>query len=370
MNMKKIIVILVILGMLCVTTCGISVTGDGMDLVFDDMVDAVNITKNPGTCNGSTRWLNSSEQILIEVFGSDPSDHQNATINITGCGLDFTIDENNPSATDECVGYPGDGTHTAGQYLVEISPKTAGTLTVAATNGTMTVEQIFQITGLTGAVTTSIGDDLEITVDTTETITMQLITQYASVYLTYFDLNWTKTNEATISLNHTVGDGTVGNGEDGTYTFRPDVDNVSEQGYIVVAAEAGSGNFFYEIIEIVPNADDEVEANIVKPIERSIYVFNELYRQSLLTVVIGGIDIIATVQDPLISSADTVNFFVNGELIKSTDYDTSEANYSFQWNEKTIGRTTIKVAVNNSEEQIASDEIDVFMICFGLLKLK
>lgn len=237
----------------------------GMNLIIDDMVEAVSIDKNPGTCTGSTRWLNSSDTFLLKVYGSTQSDPLNATITVSGAGLDFTIDEDDPDDTDECIGYPGDGTHTDGQYLVQISPKTRGTISITATNGTDEVSRDYSITGLSGSVTTSIGDDLEITVGSTETITATLGSDYAEVYVTYFDSKWTQTNGDTISLNHTVGDGvTQGEGKDGVYTFVPDKDDIDALGYIVVAAEAGTEQYMYDIIEIVPIYDLTVE--LLEPI--------------------------------------------------------------------------------------------------------
>jgi hypothetical protein len=228
----------------------------GMNLIIDDMVEAVSIDKNPGTCTGSTRWLNSSDTFTLKVYGSAQSDPQNATIKVSGAGLDFTIDEDDPGDTKECVGYPGDGTTPDGQYIVQISPKTSGTLTITANNGTDEVSRDYSITGLSGSVTTSEGDDLEFTVGSTETITATLGSNYAEVYVTYFDSTWTQTNAATKSLNHTVGDGvTQGEGKDGIYTFTPDKDEIDALGYIVVAAEAGTGQYMYDVIEIVPIYD-------------------------------------------------------------------------------------------------------------------
>ena len=236
----------------------------GMNLIIDDMVEAVSIIKGPGACS-SDRWLNSSDTFLLKVYGSAQSDPQNATITVSGAGLDFTIDENDPDDTKECIGYPGDGTYTDGQYLVRISPKTRGTLTITATNGTDEVSRDYSITGLSGSVTTSIGDDLEFTVGSTETITATLGSDYAEVYVTYFDSTWTLTNGNTKSLNHTVGDGvTQGEGKDGVYTFVPDRDDIDALGYIVVAAEAGTGQYMYDVIEIVPIYDFTIK--LLEPI--------------------------------------------------------------------------------------------------------
>ncbi len=239
------------------------VGADSMNLIVaGTMVDSVIVTEGPGTC-GDGRWINGSESFTFDIYGDSSSDRMNATINITGCGLDFTIEEDDPGDAEECTAYPGDSVPTPdGQYTVTIAPKVAGTLTITATNDTSdeSVTKDYTITGLTGSVTTSAGDDLKLTVGTTETITATVTNgQYSEVTLTYFDTDWTKTDSATIVVNNTVGDGTEGEGQNGIFTFVPDTDDIENLGYIVVAAKAGGSNYMYDIIEIEPIYDLEIE---------------------------------------------------------------------------------------------------------------
>lgn len=238
------------------------VAADSMNLVVTgEMVDAVQVTENPSACT-QNQWINGSDTFTLNIYGDSSSDRMNATIEVSGCGLDFTIKEDDPGDAEECTAYPGDGSTADGTYTVQIAPKTAGTLTITATNDTSdeSVTKDYTVTGLTGTVTTSVGDDLKITVGTTETVTVTVINgQYAEVTLTYFDTAWTKTNAAATVINNTVGDGTEGEGLNGVFTFIPDTDDIENLGFIVVAAKAGGSNYMYDIIEIEPIYDFTIE---------------------------------------------------------------------------------------------------------------
>jgi len=246
-------------------TKSLNVVGaDSMNLVVAGaMVDSVIVEEGDSPGMGDDRWINGSDSFTFNIYGDSSADRLNSTIDISGCGLDFTIEEDDPSDTEECTAYPGDSVPTPdGQYTVTISPKVAGTLTITATNDTSdeSVTKDYTITGLTGSVTTSVGDDLKLTVGTTETITATVTNgQYSEVTLTYFDTDWTKTDSATIVVNNTVGDGTEGEGLNGIFTFVPDTDDIENLGYIVVAAKAGGSNYMYDIIKIEPIYDLEIE---------------------------------------------------------------------------------------------------------------
>ena len=233
------------------------VGADAMNLVVDNMVDSVQVDETPGSMSlGDGRWINDSGTFTLNIYGDSSSDRRNATIEVTGCGLDFTIEEDDPTDAEELDSW------SQGMYQVEIAPKIAGTLTITATNATNeeSVTKDFTVTGLTGSVTTSVGDDLKMTVGQTETVTVEVTNgQYSEVTLTYFDTGWSKTTSATIVVNNTVGDGTEGEGLNGIFTFVPDVDDVENLGYIVVAAKAGGSNYMYDIIEIEPIYDLEIE---------------------------------------------------------------------------------------------------------------
>jgi hypothetical protein len=269
------------------------VSADSMNLIINNMASAVSINKNPGTCSGSTRWLNSSSSFLLQVYGSTSSDPMNATIKVSGCGLDFTIKETDTVAgNDYLTSKPG-----VGQYNVQISPKTGGTLKITASNGTNSVSKDYTISGLTGTVTTSEGDDKKITVGSTEKITVDASSDFATVYVTFFDADWTKTNADTISLNDTIGDGTtVGEGKDGEYTFIPDEDSISEVGYIVVALEAGSGNYMYDIIEVVPVYDLEID--LISPINDTEMLTVGLEYDELQFKIVDGDGNVVTTDSP------------------------------------------------------------------------
>jgi len=212
-----------------------------MTIIIDSMVDAVNVEDNPtpGCC-----WYNESSNIVISVYGDDQDTSMNGSVKITGCGID--IDEDEDDAFTKYGTAPG-------KYTVPISPKTAGTVTITITNSTenKSVSKDFSISGLSGSVTTSVGDDKEISVETTETITVTVVNgQYAEVHLCYFDKDWANKE----CLNDTTGDGTAGNGLNGVFEFTPDVADLDHVGFIVATAQAG-GYFMYDIVEVAPIHD-------------------------------------------------------------------------------------------------------------------
>jgi hypothetical protein len=188
-------------------------------------------------------------EVEIDIFGEELDDLMNASIQVTGCGLDFTIDED-----DEI----GDSDYLIvkdwGHYVVKISPKTGGTLTITATNSTdeKSVSKDFEVKGLVGSVTTSIGDDKEISVGKTETISATISGgNYAEVMVSYFDENW---NILECAMYDVIGDGeTPGEGLDGVFEFLIE-DEVIEDGvgYLVVVAKAGPDFYMYDIVEVVP----------------------------------------------------------------------------------------------------------------------
>lgn len=223
------------------------VSPDSMNLVISgSMVDAVQVSNL-----GSNKYQNSSATFTLLVYGATQDTPKNASINITGCGLNIRINESDAVADNEYLTAKGDG-----QYTISINPKYAGTLTIEATNGTDSVTKDYTINGLTGSVTTSSGDDLEVSVLNPESITVTVTnTLRGEVYLTRFDENWAGSQ----SINYTTGDATSGNGEGGIYQFTPDDDAFDTIGYIVVVAHDG-GYYMYDIIEIAPIHDLTVEA--------------------------------------------------------------------------------------------------------------
>ncbi len=217
-----------------------------------------NITGKEGVSIDTTDcWRNSSGYYFdIYVYGSSENELKDATIHITGCGLDLLRKENESATTKNYIERVGKG-----HYKVHISPKTGGTLTITATNSTddLTATKDVSIKGLTGSVTTSAGDDKEINANTPEEIIVTVNNgQYANVHLSYFSKDW---NTHNCDINETTGDGTEGNGLNGEFRFTPDKDDIKNVGYLVVVAKAG-GLCMYDIIEITPINDLTVNVTL------------------------------------------------------------------------------------------------------------
>jgi len=192
------------------------------------------------------KWVNdtSISDTIIYVYGNSEDKPINATINITGCGLDINIDENDATYK---VG--------TGEYHVKLNPKTGGTITITVTNKTVSSEPVtkeYKVSGLYGSVTTSEGNDKEITVETNETIIVTITGgDYAEVHATFVDKDW---SNAEILYNET-GDGeTAGKGLNGIFNINITKDNVNKIGHVIVVANAGSF-WFYDIVDIVPVHD-------------------------------------------------------------------------------------------------------------------
>jgi hypothetical protein len=212
---------------------------DDMTIIVKGMPEGVVVVPEPGH---SCCWKNDSTDITIEIYGSEQDDEMNASIEITGCGLDIEADEEDKEYWQ-----------SKGVYVIPISPKTAGTVTITVSNDTenISTSKDFSVKGLSGSVTTSDGDDLEISVETSESITATITSgQYAEVRLCKFDEDWAYEG----CVNDTVGDGTAGNGLNGVFDFFPDEDFLENVGFIVVAANAGE-YYMYDIVEIVPIHD-------------------------------------------------------------------------------------------------------------------
>ncbi|MDH7507462.1 MAG: hypothetical protein QHH15_06755, partial [Candidatus Thermoplasmatota archaeon] len=228
----------------------VSVVSPGaMTVIVNNPPEAVEVESDfdNGWVNKSTAWTN------ISVYGVNQSTHKNATIKVTGCGLDFTINESDKPSTNKYLIENGfDDVGNGSWYNISIIPKMAGILTITVTNGSNTVIKDYTVKGLTGTVTTSIGDDLEITVGTTETITLTGVNQYAQVTVTFFDENWGNKNK----LNYSE--------EAGEFSFTPDADDIDRIGYIVVVAGVEVWDLYmYDIIEVVPV--DDLQLNVLTP---------------------------------------------------------------------------------------------------------
>jgi hypothetical protein len=237
-----------------------------MNMVVSDMPDEVMITDEVGgTPTAGDCWVNDSTDVIvtIEVYGDEQSEEMNATIHVSGCGLDFSIDEEDEPADSE---YYYDKP-SAGVYEIIISPKTGGVITITATNSSedKSVSKDFSVMGLAGSVTTSTNDDLEISVQSSETITATISNgQYATVKVGYWDEDWALGSGFDCELFEIIGDGeTAGEGLNGIFEFEIEDEDIEEGvGYLVVVANAAN-RWMYEIIEVAPVHDLEIE--VIEP---------------------------------------------------------------------------------------------------------
>jgi len=184
-------------------------------------------------------WGNWSSYLNVTIYGKTDATMKNATITVIGCGLDLEYDEE-----DELYEVPG-------MYNFTISPRKGGILTIMVTNGSLSDSEDIEIEGLDADVTTSVGDDKEITVEQNESIFFTTDTHYAEVHANLYNTDWTHNRQ----LNWTVGDKTEGNGKDGIYEFIPDVEDM---GYIIISAMEGYEDtrfYSYDVVEIVPHYD-------------------------------------------------------------------------------------------------------------------
>ncbi|MBU0498082.1 MAG: Ig-like domain-containing protein [Candidatus Thermoplasmatota archaeon] len=225
------------------------VSANKMSLIVENMPQSVKVTES-GNC-----WRNTSTAIIVKLYGGDEGTTLNGDIQITGCGLNIELDEKDSIEQGYWI--------STGIYHIPISPKYAGALTIAATNTSknLTIKKDYIITGLTGTISTSIADDQEITVQTTEDIIISITNgAYAEVHLSYYDEKWTQIR----CLDQTIGDATAKNGLNGVFEFTVDKEDIEEGiGFIVVAAKSGGTLYLYDVIEVVPAHDLRIE--LLKP---------------------------------------------------------------------------------------------------------
>jgi len=95
---------------------------------------------------------------------------------------------------------------------------------------------------------------------------------------------------------------------------------------------------------------------ITKPSKNALYVRNLFIKSFSKTVLIGYIDIEAKISNPDNTPIAGVKFCIDGEI---KCYDTL-APYVWRWNEKTVGKHTIKAEVcSETDETLASNQITV-----------
>ncbi len=105
---------------------------------------------------------------------------------------------------------------------------------------------------------------------------------------------------------------------------------------------------------------------IVSP-TNGFYLFGNFVSDMYTPFVIGGIDIVVEVDNPSDFDVDNVSFMVDGSLLKCFEYDSSEDSYSYFFDEKLISLASFSVVVSYDSGIKVSDEVDVFVINFGLL---
>jgi len=304
---------------------------DEMTVIVNDMVDEVSVTSVSSCCK-----RNATSTITIEVFGDAQSERWNASIEITGCGVDIEFDEED--AVD-------DGYYVSpGVYQVDISPKTSGTITITATNDTenKSVSKDFSVSGLFGTVTTSEGDDKEISVETTEKITMTVTNgQYAEVFLCYYDSDWLNPE----CLNDTIGDGTEGNGLNGVFEFTPDEEDLDHVGYIVCTANAGE-YWMYDVVEVAPIHDLYVD--IIDPTNTSLQTLTVGLEHDWEFQIREGMN------GSIVDDVDSVTAEIldaEGDTLQEYDLEEKSGNiwYMDDWIPHFAGHVVI-TAVNNTDE--------------------
>jgi len=235
------------------TTFDVDSPGNLNMVVRGTMPSAVNVLAD--SC--SDCYYNQSQNFFIDFYGSDSTERVNATLEVSGCGLDFTIEQDDTPAGNDYLMAKGNG-----WYQVKLEPKIGGTLSLTATNGSDTDSADYSIDGLTGSVTTSVGDDLYISVTQEEKITVEVKSsggypiETGYVYLTFYDEDWNNV----AAVNNSYDDDLEGT--DGIYEFVPGETDIDEIGYIVCAAKSAS-LWMYDVIEIEPIHD--IDVTIINP---------------------------------------------------------------------------------------------------------
>ena len=223
-------------------------------------------------------WINQSKTITVEVYSEPGNNPMNASILISGCGLNISIEER--YAIDEGFWIED------GIYIINISPKQAGTLKITVINMSYNINasKDFLIKGLTGYTWTSEGKDKIIIFGRTEKIIFMINNgQYACVHLTWVNEFWTDA----VCINQTIGDNTLGNGMNGEFWFIIDEnDFIDSSGYIIIVGKAG-GYYLWDLIEIlepihIPPPDIE-GPNTGKP--------DICYEFTFVTNISGGVEV-------------------------------------------------------------------------------
>jgi len=114
----------------------------------------------------------------------------------------------------------------------------------------------------------------------------------------------------------------------------------------------------------MPVPDELPAVEITNPVSGSLYLINRKISLPFQRVIIlGGIDITAEAEDD--NFVKKVEFYIDDET-EPREIDTNKP-YNYTWDERIFGSHKISVKAYDSIDQVASDEIEVFIINFGLL---
>lgn len=111
-------------------------------------------------------------------------------------------------------------------------------------------------------------------------------------------------------------------------------------------------------------SEEKPTINIVKPVEKSLYLRNIKLTSTQITRIIGFIDIEIEINNPSNIEITYLKYYIDNEL-KHTDETLS---LHWRWDEKIKGEHTIKVeAYTSSNEKICSTELVVSILNLQLL---
>jgi hypothetical protein len=319
------------------------VAADDINIIIEDPPTEVVVNDGP-----NNTWINGSNPTTtINVYEDSQDEPLNATIYITGCGLDIEIEH------DDMDYRVADGV-----YEIDLAPKVGGTLTFTVENSTEDLEasKDYSVDGLKGTVTTSVDDDLFITVENQEYITADVTGgDYAEVRVSYFNRYWADASAELI--NNTDGDGlTQYEGLDGEFRFLPDEDFVENVGYLVVAAVSGNYKMF-DIIEI--EAVHDLVINITTPDEDN---------QTFTVGMENDIELQVTDSDgnPVDDCDSVVGEILNetGEVLQEFEFDEApgEAMWDVDDDQIIWWPGTLLITATNNTDETEHDGNESFMV--------